>query len=255
MSVVVEDQELQGELVESESPENFFKDEPEEEVKEEVQEDDGIPERFRGKSAQEIAEMYQNLEKLNGRQANELGQLRAYADRLLQAPREEIDESMFFEEPSRAVEEAVVRNPEVQGIKGELSTVKLKLAQQEFTQAHPTWKKDAQSNEFLKWVTNTEYRGKLWQKANSYDFEAADELFTAFEDHMATVKQNRQADAQKREGDLMAASTETGSTGATSKKVWRRHDLMNMQTNDPDKYYDESFQAELLRAYAEGRVR
>lgn len=49
---------------------------------------DELPEKFRGKSAAEIAKMYADLESFAGRQAQELGELRAYVQALHSAPQE-----------------------------------------------------------------------------------------------------------------------------------------------------------------------
>jgi hypothetical protein len=45
-----------------------------------------------------------------------------------------------------------------------------------------------------------------------------------------------------------AASTKTG-------KTYRRVDLLRLKQERPDDYYSESFQAEIIAAYNEGRVK
>jgi len=58
-----------------------------------------------------------------------------------------------------------------------------------------------------------------------------------------------------REKALKAATVEKGSTGQSSKKIFKREELMNMIKYNREKYNDPAFQAELVKAYAEGRVR
>jgi hypothetical protein len=43
-----------------------------------------IPERFKGKSAQDIAQSYEELEKMNSRQAQDLGDMRRTVDQMLE---------------------------------------------------------------------------------------------------------------------------------------------------------------------------
>ena len=88
-------------------------------VQEQVEED--VPEKYRGKSAKEIAQMHMEAEKLIGRQGSEVGELRRVVDdfiktqtttkQQLQAePDEEVD---FFADPKRAVEKAIENHPKI----------------------------------------------------------------------------------------------------------------------------------------------
>ena len=77
-----------------------------------------LPEKYKGKSAIEIARMHQEAEKLIGRQANEVHEVRSLADQLLkqqleankkvqQQPIEESLEEDFFADPKQAVARTV----------------------------------------------------------------------------------------------------------------------------------------------------
>ena len=50
-----------------------------------------------------------------------------------------------------------------------------------------------------------------------------------------------------------AATVETGGTNESSRKVYRRVDLMRLMTKDPDRY--EAMSDEIMKAYQEGRVK
>jgi hypothetical protein len=53
---------------------------------------------------------------------------------------------------------------------------------------------------------------------------------------------------------VKSATVDVGSnTGATSAKVYRRADLIRLQLEDPDRYYQ--LQDEIMAAYAQGRVK
>lgn len=83
-----------------------------------------LPEKYKGKSAIEIAKMHQEAEKLIGRQANEVHEVRSLADQLLkqqleankkvqQQPIEESLEDDFFADPKQAVNRQVEKHPAV----------------------------------------------------------------------------------------------------------------------------------------------
>ena len=86
-----------------------------------------LPEKYRGKSALEIAKMHQEAEKLIGRQAQEVGEVRKLADELIKQqlnttkqdtqPSVEDNEIDYFANPDKAVNHAVENNPVVKQLK------------------------------------------------------------------------------------------------------------------------------------------
>jgi hypothetical protein len=58
-----------------------------------------------------------------------------------------------------------------------------------------------------------------------------------------------------RKVSLETSSGAGGSDGIKKGKTYSRADLMRLRIEDPDSYYDDAFQAEILRAYNEGRVK
>ena len=89
------------------------KEKQEEVTKEEVVKEE-IPEKYKGKSLQEIVGMHQEAEKLIGRQGSELGELRRVADSYIhnqaeqakQTEQTENNEDDFFANPKEAVDKA-----------------------------------------------------------------------------------------------------------------------------------------------------
>ena len=70
-----------------------------------------LPEKYRDKSLDEIVRMHQEAEKLIGKQAQEVGEVRKLADELIkqnlgtrQQTRQEEPEVDFFENPQQAVQ-------------------------------------------------------------------------------------------------------------------------------------------------------
>jgi hypothetical protein len=221
-----------------------------------------IPEKYSGKSLEDIVKMHQEAEKLIGRQAQEVGEMRKLADQLIQqnlnkeqpvAKQEtEID---FFEDPKTAVQKAVETHPDIIAAREAAQQFKKMQTQQMLQQKHPDFAEVVGDGEFQEWVKASPIRLNMFAMADSqYDFQAADELLSTFK-QIRGVKAKQTADVGKQvlKQNLKAASVDTGGTGESSAKVYRRADLIRLKMTDPDRY--EQLQPEIMKAYAEGRVR
>lgn len=221
-----------------------------------------IPEKYSGKSLEDIVKMHQEAEKLIGRQAQEVGEMRKLADQLIQqnlnkeqpvAKQEtEID---FFEDPKTAVQKAVEAHPDIIAAREAAQQFKKMQTQQLLQQKHPDFAEVVGDGEFQEWVKASPIRLNMFAMADSqYDFQAADELLSTFK-QIRGVKAKQTADVGKQvlKQNLKAASVDTGGTGESSAKVYRRADLIRLKMTDPDRY--EQLQPEIMKAYAEGRVR
>ena len=225
-------------------------------------ENDDLPPQFRGKSPKEIAEYAAAVEKRLSKQGNELGEVRRLADELLRsqlmankpAESEKPKEVDFFENPQEAVRQQVDNHPAVQQAQQMALNAQRMQAQQVFVAKHPDATQIAQDPDFQNWVQASRVRVKLFQQADAYDVDAADELFSTFK-QLRTVKQQSavQVDTKARDQAIRSASVETGGTGESSKKVYRRSDLIRLKMRDPAKY--ESMSDEIMAAYSQGRVR
>jgi hypothetical protein len=232
-----------------------------------------LPEKYKGKSAAEIARMHQEAEKLIGRQANEVHEVRSLADQLLkqqleankrvqQQPIEESLEDDFFADPKQAVNRQVEKHPAVvEARQAALEMKKMKTAQQ-LAAKHPDFGTIASDAGFQDWVKASAIRLNLFAKADAeYDFEAADELLSTYKEIkqikaqqavQQAVKSNEiEAEAQKTA--MKAATVDVGGTGETSRKVYRRADLIKLKMTDPQRY--EAMSDEIMAAYSEGRVK
>jgi hypothetical protein len=99
----------------------------------------------------------------------------------------------------------------------------------------------------------------LFAKADAdYDFEAADELLSTYKE-LKQVKQQAQniqtavVESKAQDKAMKAASVDVGGSGETSRKVYRRADLIKLRMTDPDRYM--ALQDEIMSAYAQGRVK
>jgi hypothetical protein len=235
-------------------------------VKEPVEE---LPEKYRGKSAIEIARMHQEAEKLIGRQANEVHEVRSLADQLLKQqldsrakeakPIEESLEDDFFADPASAVNRQVEKHPAVlEARQAALEMKRMKTAQQ-LSSKHPDFATIAQDAGFQDWVKSSAIRLNLFARADAeFDFESADELLSTYKElkqikQQNQVQQSANVESKSQEQAMRAATVDVGGAGESSRKVYRRADLIKLRITDPDRYMQLS--DEIMDAYATGRVK
>lgn len=221
-----------------------------------------LPSKYEGKTIEEVVQMHQEAEKLIGRQAQEVGEVRKLADQLLkqnlaakqpEPPQEkEVD---FFEDPQKAIERAVANHPSVLAAQQAAAQMKAMQTQQQLAAKHPDFTDVIRDGEFLEWVKASPIRLNMFALADSqYDFAAADELLSTFK-QIRSVKAKETVETGQRSlnKNLQAAAVDVGGTGESSKKVYRRADLIRLKMTDPARY--EALQPEIMAAYAEGRVK
>lgn len=227
-----------------------------------------LPAKFKGKSVDEIINMYSNLEKKLGEQGTELGELRRYAKELIasdfkkgntaepQVPRP--DE--FYEDAPGYVNKVV--ESKATKIEQELTELKRTQAFNEFKAKHPDYAKVGQSEGFREWVASKPYRMEKFARADAGDVMLADELLSDYKDFelirsaQAKREENNQLEvdqAIERKAKLKKLSGESGKSPMTTKKKYRAVDLIRLREKNPDLY--EQMGDEILAAYAEGRVK
>ena len=231
-------------------------------IEEDHASDDTIPEKYKGKSAQEIIKMHQEAEKLIGKQAQEVGEVRKLADELLKqslatkpALTEVEPEIDFFEDPQKAIRNSIDKHPDVLAARQSAQEFKKMQIQQKLAQNHPDFGNIVQDPEFAEWVKQSPVRLGLYAKADGeFDYDSANELLSTYK-QLKQIK-TQQVETQGKETlkqNLKAAAVDTGGTGESSKRVYRRADLIRLRMSDPDRY--EALEPEIMAAYADGRVR
>ena len=261
MATLLEDDSLIEEdetLGEAQEDELTFETEPEE-TTEEPEED--IPEKYQNKSVQEIARMHQEAEKLLGRQSSEVGELRKVVDSYIQtqlspkAPQEEVEEVDFFDDPRKAVSQAIENHPKIKQAEEVQNNYRRQTAMSEIQAKHPDMREIVQDPAFADWIQGSKIRTQLYQHADQgFDADAADELLTNWKERKGIVDQTVALEKQERKAAVKKASTGSSrGTGETSRKIYRRTDLIKLMQTDPDRY--EANSEEILRAYKENRVK
>jgi hypothetical protein len=222
-----------------------------------------LPEKYRDKSLDEVVRMHQEAEKLIGKQAQEVGEVRKLADELIrqnltnkqQQIKDVEPEVDFFENPQKAVQKTVDSHPDI--IAARQATLELKRSQiqQRLAQEHPDFGEIAKNEDFANWVKSSPVRIDLFKKADAeFDYDSANELLSTYKE-LRAVKQKQSSDAGEatRKQNLKAAGVDIGGSGESSKRIYRRADLIRLKMQDPSRY--EALSDEIMQAYSEGRVK
>ena len=253
------DEELQNEE-EFSSVEEVEQEAPEEST----QEDDDIPDKYKGKSVKDIVRMHQEAERAIGKQGSEVGELRRIVDDFVktqtvtqqqQAPVVE-DEVDFFTDPDKAIARAIERHPKVRQAEELNGQLKRAEALANLKSAHPDFSEVVQDGSFVDWIGKSKVRQELFSRADrNFDFDAANELLSTWKERKQVVNQSQAVEKIERKQAIRSASTgSTKGAGETaSKKTYRRADIIELMRTNPDRY--QQLSDEIMKAYAEGRVK
>ena len=233
-------------------------------------EEPSIPSKFANKSTEEIIDSYTNLEKELGRKAQEVGELRKLSDSFLRAevarknnPQDNTpletkdnDDVDFFDDPNKAVNKMIENHPKFQEFQQFQAQQAQAGAKAQLEQTHPDFTDVVQDKAFQEWVQDSPIRMQMFQAADSYNFDAANELLSNWKDRsmISKTQEVKQAAETNRKDALKAASTESRSSSGSNAggKTYRRADLIRLKMEDPSRY--ESLEDDIFAAYADGRV-
>jgi hypothetical protein len=221
-----------------------------------------LPEKYRGKSVEEVAKMHQEVEKRLSIQGQEIGEVRKLADELIRQNLESKQQSTkkiepevdFFEDPQAAIQKAVDNHPDVQSSKLAFANMQRMQIKQQLASTHPDLDEITRDQNFVDWIKSSPVRIKLFEAADAgYDFDSANELLSTYKQiRGARAKQGEVLQENNRQLSLRAAGVDAGGSGESSKKTYRRIDLQNLLNTNPDRY--TAMQDEIMRAYREKRV-
>ena len=235
---------------------------------EEQPQEPNIPEKYQGKSVEELVQMHQELEKFSGKQSTEVGELRKVVDEHIQtqlatqqAPQQqqqqdEDDDVDFFVDPKTAVSRAIDNHPKIKEAQAYTQQYKQQATLAQLKSEHPEMEQILQDPKFADWIKGSKVRTKLFVQADQeYDYDAANELFSLWKERNQVIQQTAQAEKAARKSSVKTASTGNarGTSEGSRRKVYRRADIIKLMKTDPERY--QSMSDELLKAYAEGRVR
>ena len=240
--------------------------ESQEEAVEQPQEEtqDDLPEKYRGKSLQDVVRMHQEAEKALGRQSSEVGELRKVVDEYVASNQltqnavqeQQEDEIDYWTNPSGATNQQIANHPTVKKLEQQYTKFQKEAALQALKSRHPDMDRILSDDNFVSWVKSSNYRTKMFVDADQkYDYDAADELFTLWKERTQSAETAVAVQKEARKTKAKAASTGGAKGAATGgrKKIYRQADIIKLMRDDPDRYV--ALQPELYVAYAEGRVR
>jgi len=223
--------------------------------------EDELPDKYRGKSAAELVRMHQEAERMLGRQSGEVGELRKVVDEFVMSQstkkEETVDEEIdYFSDPEKAIQKAIDKHPAVQEAQKASLNMKKSNAQAMLKEKHPDMADILTDEKFVSWVGESQFRTNLLRQADrNFDYEAADEIFSLWKDRQSLIGQTVNAEKSSRNSAVKAASTggASGTSESSSKKIFRRADIIKLMKNDPDRY--TAMSDEIMLAYQEGRVK
>ena len=239
-----------------------------EETTEAVEQEYQPPEKYAGKSLEDVITMHQNAEKAIGKQGQEVGEQRKLIQSLMEAqnttqtnapPEEKTTfEDQFYSDPAQAVNSAIENHPSVVEARKERQVQQQQHQLSVLEKAYPDWQDRVGTKEFQDWVGSSAIRTEMFRKADSeYNPDYAIELFDMYDkvNMVDKTKEVKKQETAKRDKALRKTSSETRSTSDSvgGKKIYRRADLINLQVSDPNRY--ASLADEIHSAYAEGRVK
>jgi hypothetical protein len=234
--------------------------------------DDGIPEKFKGKSAAEIAQSYANLEAELGRKSQEVGSLRGLTDQLLELKRtEDLTNNGGQPTPTEVTADDLLADPrnairtvaaeETSQTNSRVDALEAQLALKAFEDRYPTFRQDQTDEKFQDFVQKSNYRSNLAGKAAQGDLAAADELWSAYADvRDAGTSQEENTETVTQQADALESAQAIASRGGSEtdvshEKPISRQVLINKRIEDPDGYYDPAFQAYITEMYQKGLVK
>ena len=230
-----------------------------------AQEESQVPEKYQGKSLEDVVQMHQEAEKLLGKQSSEVGELRKVVDNYIQAQlstqqapeeQQQEDDIDFFVDPKTAISRAIENHPKIKEAEAHTQQYKKQAALSKLQSKHPDMNTILQDGKFAEWVKSSKIRTQLFVQADqAYDYDSADELLSLWKERNQVAQQTVAVEKQARKQQIKSANTGAArgsAQGNRQKKKYRRADIIKLMKDDPERY--QALSPEIFAAYAEGRV-
>jgi len=230
-----------------------------------------VPEKYQGKSLEDVIKMHQEAEKEKSRLGNELGQARQQLQhrpvKEEEPKKREVKVDDLLENPEEAVSTIVNQDPVVRNVRTKVEQLEQDLNKRSFEQSYPEYQKDLADPAFAEWINGSTVRRALAVAADKYDFTAAGELWNLWEERKQLVKdveaKKEEQKKQDRATKLKQGMLESGTGSSTeTKKVFSREEIRNLKTRalQGDRkaqaiVSDPVWQRETLQAYVDKRTK
>ena len=257
---VVEDQEkVEANLEKELTP---IKEDPVVQEETTQEKEDDLPEKYKGKSAKEIAEMHQQAERLIGKQGSEVGELRKVVDDFIstqtskesQTEVEETSPEDYIDNPQKHVKKQIDSHPAIKEAQDAAKQMKRTATLTRLNSEYPKLEEIVQDPNFAEWINGSKVRSELYNRAEvNFDYDSAKELLSTWTEKQERVAKVAETSKIDKDNQLKAASVGSkGNNEPVSKKKYRRSDIIKLMQTDPEKY--DSLSDEIMLAYQEGRV-
>jgi hypothetical protein len=265
-AVILDQEELQSERFDSldDMAQDTAPQEPEQAQPEQA---DEVPDKYNGKSLEDVVRMHQEAEKLLGRQSSEVGDLRKVVDSYINTqldsqtpaqgasePDEDID---FYSDPEKAMSRAIDNHPSVKAAEQSTRAYKQQTSMALLKESHPDIPEIVNDPKFAEWIQASQIRTRMFVAADQhFDTEAANELFGLWKDRSGAINQTIKAEKEGRQKAVREGSNgyaRGNPDSSSSKKIYRRADIIKLMKTDPERYLALSDDIQL--AYAEKRVK
>lgn len=221
-----------------ESPEDPLPSNPEDQV-------EASPEPVKSEEAA-LREELRKLRAEYGRQSNEVGELRAIVREMLTAkPQPEVAKPDSTLAAALGEDVAVALETRLKRIEETAKRSYEEAKRTQLLRLHPDVEQIVADPAFKEWVAEKPYRQKLFERADSGDVEAADELLSMYKERK--TQQTREIPASIRAVRSSAAAPKP------AKKVWTSVELGRLYLENPEEY--RRLHDEIVAAYREGRVK
>ena len=231
-----------------------------------AKEPEAVPSKYNGKTLEDVVRMHQEAEKLLGRQSSEVGDLRNVVDSYIntqlksqepQATSDTDEDIDFYSDPEKAISRAIENHPSVKAAEESTRAYKKQTSMAILQQDHPDIPQIVNDPKFAEWIQASNIRTRMFVQADQhFDTEAAHELFSLWKDRSGAINQTLQAEKEGRQKAVKEGSngyTRGNPDSSSSKKIYRRADIIKLMKTDPDRYLALSDDIQL--AYAEKRVK
>ena len=201
------DSQPEEETVED-TEENEAQEIQQEDFVEQPQEEPTVPEKYQGKSLEEVVQMHQEAEKLLGRQSSEVGELRKVVDDYIgsqpqqPAPQQYVepeDDIDYFTDPQAAVNRAIENHPKIREAQEYSAHYKKQSSLATLNNKHPDMQGILKDPKFAEWIKASKIRTQLFVEADQqFNAEAADELFSLWKERKTVAEQTVKVEKQAR---------------------------------------------------------
>ena len=233
---------------------------------------DALPDKYRGKTVEQVAEMHQNAEKELGRVRNEVGNYRGLVSDLtalqrtaplpVTAPQEPLDVSgdEILRDPVAAVNKILQPQLDEQTKQRELDHAERELIAESgaLMAQYPDVYEVAATPDFQEFVNRTNSRIQDFNTAANgqgvLQVRAARRLMEDYSDFKQNAGTDKKQTLTPTEIARQATTEGSGPAGAISgKPLLYESEVITLINKDPDKYRSPSYQRELMSAIEEDR--